>query len=89
MVPASRGISSRLVGPTQGADEFRASGLKSRIESRSTGIRLIEKPVGDLDDYEFDDFEDSEEGSDLGLEEIGSPLNYLHARRERVTRSRF
>jgi len=34
------------------------------------------------------DFEDSEEGPDLGLgEESGALLDYLHARRDRVARS--
>ena len=37
------------------------------------------------DDSNFGDFEDSEEGPDLGLEEEPeSFLDYLHTRRERV-----
>ena len=51
-------------------------------------IRLIEEPVVHLNDSDFDDFKDSEEGLDLGLE-AGSLLNYLCARRDRVPRSRF
>ena len=60
----------------------------------STGVMLIEEPMVDFDDsrnsHDINDFEDLGEGSDLGLgEEPKSILDYLHARRERVARSRF
>jgi len=90
MTPASRGTSPGLVGPTRGVDECGAPGLGSRVRSRFTGIRLIEEPMMNLDDSNFDDFEDSEEDPDLGLEEDpGSLLDYLHARHERVARIHF
>jgi len=41
------------------------------------------------DDSDFNNFEDLEEGPDLGLEEPGSLLDYLRARRDRVARSCF
>ena len=55
------------------------------MRRRSTGIRLIKQHVENPNDLEFDEFEDSEEGPDLGLgEELKSLLDYLCARRERV-----
>ena len=56
-------------------------GSESRkYRSRSTGIRLIEEPVENSDDFEFDDFEDSDESPNLGLEEEPeSLLDYLRA----------
>ena len=67
MTPASREISSGLVGPTQSVDECRASSLENRLRSGSTGIRLIEELVENSDDSNFDEFEDSDEGPNLGL----------------------
>ena len=78
MIPASRGISPGLVGLSQGVDECGAPGFGSRVRSRSSSIRLIEKPVVNSDDSDFDDFKDSEEGPDLGLgEEPEFLLDYL------------
>jgi len=80
MTPVSRGISSGLVEPTQGANECGAPGLESRVRSRSLGIRFIEEHVVIFDDSNFNDFEDSDEDPDLGLkEEPGSLLDYLRA----------
>ena len=88
MTPASRGISPGLVESTQDVDERGALGLESQMRSRSIGIRLNKEPVVNLDESDFDDFEDSKEGPDLGLEEeTESLLDCLRTRHERVGRS--
>jgi len=47
------------------------------VRGRSTGNMLIEEPVENSDDSEFDDLEDLGEGPDLGLsEEPRSLLDY-------------
>ena len=90
MTPTSKEISPGRVRPTQGVDECRAPSLESRVRGRITGVRLIETPVENLDDSEFDDFKDSNESLDLGLgEEPRSLLDYLHARHERMVRKCF
>ena len=74
MTHVSRGISLGIVRPTQGADECGASCLESRVRSRSLSIRFVEEPVVISDDFDFDDFEDSELGPDLSL---GEDSEYL------------
>ena len=60
------------------------------MRSRSTGIMLIEEPVENSNDSDFNDLEDSNEGRDLGLgEEPRSLLNYLCTQCWRVARSYF
>ena len=60
------------------------------MRRRSTGIRLIKQHVENPNHLEFDEFEDSEEGPDLGLgDKPGSLLDYLRAQHKRVARSRF
>jgi len=55
MTPASQEISSGLVRPIRGVDEYGPLVLRS-VGSKSTGIRLIKEPVENSDDSEFDDF---------------------------------
>ena len=73
----SWGTFSSLAEPAQSADECGNPNLESRVRSRPPGINFAEGPVEISDDS---DFEDSEEGLDLGLgEEHGALLDYLHA----------
>jgi len=69
MTTTPRGISLGLVRPTRGVDDCRALGLGCRVRGRSTGNRLIEEPVENSEDSEFDDLEDLGEGPSLGLRE--------------------
>ena len=69
MTFVARRISIGLIEPIQGVDECRAPGLGSRVKSRSLGIRFVEEHMVISDNSDFDDFEDLEEGPNLGLKE--------------------
>ena len=87
LTPASRETFSGLVESTLNADECGTSSPGSRVRSRPLGISFAEGPMEISDDSDFDDYEDSDESSDLGLgEELGAMLDYLRAHRDRVAR---
>ena len=69
MTFSSRGTFSGLAEPAQSANKCGTPSLGSRMRSRPPGIDFTERPVEISDDFDFDDFKDSEECPNLGLKE--------------------
>ena len=83
---APREVASSRMELSTAAVVHKVPSLRSHVEGRSTGTRLLEEPVENSDDEDFGGFE---AGPNLGLgKEPGSLLNYLRAQRDRVTKSR-
>jgi len=73
-----------LAGITRDTNECNALNLGGHERGGSTGVMLIKEPMVDLDDstssHNFDDFEDLDGGSDLGVGEGSrSLLDYICA----------